>query len=174
MIWSLTHVEKADEQADQIRAETGSVLVRRGEGGTGGRTLIDRIEDDTAEIFQRHFRGCTRPAIVRHPERVTAADAEILRETIRCLRVRLKSIKLLQPITLDKQGNFWMAIGAAGRREIAQPDHRDRRESGEPRIDWETLVCYQPMKWDDFVAAETRRNLDGFPRLCRSGQFLQP
>ena len=25
---------------------------------------------------------------------------------------------------------------------------------GEPRIDWETLVCYQPMKWDDFA---TRR-----------------
>jgi len=25
-------------------------------------------------------------------------------------------------------------------------------ESGEPRVDWETLVCYQPMKWDDFAA----------------------
>lgn len=24
-------------------------------------------------------------------------------------------------------------------------------ESGEPKIDWETLVCYQPMKWDTFA-----------------------
>jgi len=34
-------------------------------------------------------------------------------------------------------------------------------ESGEPRIDWETLVCYQPMNWDDFaVQRPTGKSLD--------------
>ena len=38
-------------------------------------------------------------------------------------------------------------------------------ESGEPRIDWETLVCYQPMKWDDFATRTPRpapRWISGF------------
>jgi hypothetical protein len=58
---------------------------------------------------------------------------------------------MLQPLTLDNRGNFWMASVVLSDR-TTKSLIIEIEKSGEPRIDWETLVCYQPMKWDDFVA----------------------
>ena len=63
---------------------------------------------------------------------------------------RLIRTKVLQPLTLDQRANFWMESV-----ELANHDSRNLiieiQESGEPRIDWETMVCYQPMKWDSYA-----------------------
>jgi len=57
----------------------------------------------------------------------------------------------LQPLTLDNRADFWMATV-----ELADRSARNAiveiLPDGEPRIDWETLVCYQPMAWDRFAA----------------------
>jgi hypothetical protein len=73
---------------------------------------------------------------------------------------RLRSIRMLQPLTLGYRGNFWVA-------SVVMGDDEDRNlileiaESGEPLVDWETFVCYQPMKWDDFARQRpTGKSLD--------------
>jgi hypothetical protein len=63
----------------------------------------------------------------------------------------LKTIKWLQPLTLDHRANFWSAAVVL----TNDKTHNlvvEILESGEARIDWETLVCFQPIPWDDFVA----------------------
>ena len=53
-------------------------------------------------------------------------------------------------MTLDTNTNFWLAV--------VELDNRKNQNllveippSGEPLIDWETLVCYQPMDWNAFA-----------------------
>ncbi|MEN9975782.1 MAG: hypothetical protein RLZZ282_1788, partial [Verrucomicrobiota bacterium] len=64
---------------------------------------------------------------------------------------RVKSIESLRPLTLANRGDFWTTTVALANGK----KHRLLLEimpSGEARIDWETMVCFQPMKWDDWVA----------------------
>ena len=66
----------------------------------------------------------------------------------------------LQPMTLDNRANFWMeTVEVAGKQERSLLI--EILANGEPRIDWETLVCYQPMAWDDFAKSRPAgRSLD--------------
>ena len=149
VVWSLTRVEKADIQADKIRDETQSALVDEEQEEREAGQLIDRID----KTMRSYFSATTVDSLarlVRHHERV----APLMRDYYGTKSMPpglLKSVKMLQPLTLDNRGNFWMASVALSDRTtkslIIEID-----KSGEPRIDWETLVCYQPMKWDDFVS----------------------
>jgi hypothetical protein len=149
VIWSISHVGKSDEMAEQFRAETRIDQVDNEKEDLEAGLLIDRIEAVLRKV-------CTATsvdelaAIVRHPERVTPL-MRIYYENNPMTSVGLKAVKSLQPMTIDRQGNFWIAT-------VLQDDGKSRSliieilESGQPRVDWETLVCHQPMKWDDFVA----------------------
>jgi hypothetical protein len=149
VIWSASHVEKADEQVEQFRAETRIVQVDDEKEDLEAGLLIDRIEATLRKVFSVGSVD-ELAAVVRHPERVTP----LMRShyaTHPMPTARLKAVKGLQPMTIDRQGNFWVAT-------VLLDDGKSRSlvievlDSGEPRVDWETLVCHQPMKWDDFVA----------------------
>lgn len=149
VIWSLTRVEKAEVQAKKIQVETRSALVDEEKEEREAAALIDRIE----KTMRTYFTSTSVDALarlVRHPERVTPLMRHYY--GTRPIPVNpLKSIKVLQPLTLDDRGNFWMAsvtlTNSKPQSLIIEID-----ASGNPKIDWETLVCYQPMKWDDFVS----------------------
>ncbi len=129
--------------------ETQSSLVQEAKEEWEARQLIDRIEQTIRDFFNTTSVE-SRARLVRHPERV----APLMRQYYANQAVfssRLKTIKTLQPLTLDNRGNFWMAtvVLANGKTHNLVVEIL---ESGAARIDWETLVCYQPMPWDDFVA----------------------
>lgn len=149
VVWSLNRVEKADKQADQIRIETQTALVDDEKEVQEATRLIDRIEKTLRSFFDaKSVDSLAR--MVRHPERVTPLMQAYYGKD-RGFPGALKSLKMLQPLTLDKRGNFWMAtVSLAG--DKSESLIIEIMDSGEPRIDWETLVCHQPMKWDDFVA----------------------
>jgi hypothetical protein len=110
--------------------------------------LVERIES----CIKRYFATTsieTRARLIRQPERVEP----LMREYHASQPVtadRVKTIRMLQPLTLDQRGDFWMASvaleGGTTRSLIIQASNQT-----EPKIDWETLVCHQPMPWDDFV-----------------------
>lgn len=148
VVWSLTRMEKADVQADQLRVKTQVTLVDEEKEEREAAQLIDRIETTLRSFFDATSVE-TLARLVRQPERVAPLMRAYYREKP-VFSGRVSSIKLLQPITLDNRGNFWMST-------VALTDGKKRNliieilDSGEPRIDWETLVCHQPMNWDDFV-----------------------
>jgi len=149
IIWSLNGVKQADVHARKIRVVTESIIGNDAREDREAGDLIARIEAVTRKFFDTtDVNELSR--LVRHPERVTplmhayyggkAIPAQGIRRT-----------KMLQPVTLDSCGNFWMETV-----ELANHETRNLLievlDSGEPRIDWETLVCYQPMKWDTFAS----------------------
>jgi hypothetical protein len=149
VLWSVSHVGKADEKAEQFRAETRIDQVDDKKEDLEAGLLIDRIEAALRKVCSATSVD-ELAAIIRHPERVTPLMRKYY-ESHPMSSVGLKSIKSLQPMTIGRQGNFWVAT-------VLQDDGKSRSlilevlESGQPRVDWETLVCHQPMKWDDFVA----------------------
>jgi hypothetical protein len=149
-MWSLKQIKEADTLADQIVLTTQSVLKTDAEEDLLAGHLIDRIEAATA----RFFRATTTSELARHarhPERVKPLMDHYYGEKPIPLNPILRT-KLLQPLTLDNRANFWM--------QSVELQNNEKRnliieitDAGEPKIDWETLVCYQPMKWDHFASS---------------------
>lgn len=148
-VWSLAGVKKADVKAAQIRVETESVIVNDEKEEKEAADLIDRIDAATRDFFHATSVEAMLP-LVRQPERVKPLMERYYSEhpivPISTLRTRI-----LQPLTLDNRANFWMKSV-----ELAENQSSNLiievMDNGEPKIDWETLVCYQPMNWDAYVA----------------------
>jgi hypothetical protein len=150
VIWSATRVRKADVTADLIRQETQSVIVDEQQEDIEATKQIEAIESTIRNFFKAGSVE-TLARLVRQPERVVP----LMRDFYQNRNVggqSLKSIRMLQPLTLDKRGDFWIASvsladGAKSNLIIQTP------EDGEPKIDWETFVCHQPKPWDEFVSS---------------------
>jgi hypothetical protein len=148
LVWSLGNLRESTEQAETIRTETLSALERDQTEEVQALDLVNRIE----QAIKVYFSAASVDSLlrlVRHPERVEP----LMRRYYAQQPVSggsLRSVRMLQPLTLENRGNFWMA-------SVMLTDGKLRNlvieidPHGEPRIDWETLVCYQPMPWDDFV-----------------------
>lgn len=148
VIWSLSNLREADEQADQIRVDTESVLAKELREEKEARELINRIE----QSLQFFFNATTVESLarsVRQPERVLPLMRKH-HELNPVWRSPLRTIRVLQPLTLENRANFWVAsvVLTNGQRHnlVIEID-----EEGNPLVDWETLVCDQPMPWDEFA-----------------------
>jgi len=148
VVWSLGHVREADEQALQIREKTESVLEKEEREENEARELVNRIEESL-----RYFFNATKvdslASRVRHPERVLPLMRKYhMRHPV--FRSPMRTVRILQPLTLDNRTNFWIAsvVLANGQMHnlVIEIDGDDK-----PLIDWETLVCDQPLPWDEFA-----------------------
>lgn len=146
--WSLSKVEEPDDEADQIREVASPKLAWELAETLEAGALIDRIEAAT-----RQYLATTDPATLaklsRHPERVAPLMASHY-QAKPISPVRVARTRLLQPVDLARLANFW--------EHTVELENRETRNliieilpTGEPRIDWEALVGYQPMHWDDFA-----------------------
>jgi hypothetical protein len=148
VVWSLTHLEKAEVQADQIRVETESVLAKEEREEREARKLVERIETTLRTFFSAtSVESLARS--VRQPERVVPLMWKYYAQNPMVFNP-LRSVRILQPVTLDNRANFWMTSVV-----LANGQHRNLvieiDASGNPLIDWETMVCDQPMPWDEFA-----------------------
>lgn len=147
-IWSLAGVKKADVKAAQIRVDTQSAMVNDEKEEKEAADLIDRIDAVTRDFFNAtSIDAMVR--FVRQPERVRPLMEHYYSEHP-LKPVTMLRTKILQPLTLDNRANFWMKSV-----ELATNQNRNLiieiLDSGEPKVDWETLVCYQPMNWDAYA-----------------------
>lgn len=148
VIWSLANLKESEEQAHSIRSETESALARDEIEETEALKLIERIEN-TLKVYFDASTVESLARLVRHPERVKPLMQEYYaRHPL--VQSPMKSLRVLQPLTLDNHGNFWMgSVMLADGRLVNLVIEID--ELGRPHVDWETQVCYQPMTWDDYV-----------------------
>lgn len=151
VVWSLTRVEKADKVADQLRVKTVTTIVDEAKEEREAGQLIDRIEKCVRDYFDSTTAD-QKARYVRHAQRVLP----LMRHYYASHPVsaaKVTAIKTLQPVSMDNRGNFWMSSVNLGNHP-SQSLIIEIDPSGKPLVDWETLVCYQPMPWDEFV---TRR-----------------
>lgn len=148
VVWSILRVNQADPEVAQVRRETQHVIGDEKEEEKEAAELVSKIES-TIKAF---FRAQTPDAMIRfcrQPERV----APLIRSYYATKPLQsgtFQDIRSLQPLTIDDRGNFWVAsvqFNPGGIRNLIL----EVMDSGEIRIDWETLVCYQPMDWDEFA-----------------------
>ncbi|MES2661153.1 MAG: hypothetical protein V4689_21205 [Verrucomicrobiota bacterium] len=158
VIWSLTRVTESDSQALQVREQTASVLETDAKEELEAGQMVDRIESSTQRFFRAKSIEEMLP-LVRQAERVKPLMEAYYGNTSIVPR-RILQTRRLEPLTLDHHTNFWLTA-------VELDDHKTRNlvvdvpDSGDPLIDWETLVCYQPMNWDRFATERpTRTSLD--------------
>jgi len=153
VIWSLSNVNEGDDKAHEIRIAAENVLIDDEKEDREAAKLIDTIHLTTKRFFDATTIDALLP-LVRQPDRVRPLmDRYFVDKPV--APHRLREFRMLQPLTLENHGNYWMAT--------VELDNREKRNllleilpSGDARVDWETLVCYQPMKWDDFALQKPR------------------
>ena len=148
LVWSLTRVKDAEAQSEIIRMETDSALVEDQKQEQEATRLIERI-DQKLKMFFAATSVESLIGMVRHPERVGPLMIDHYSKHP-LSPSPLKRTRSLQPLTINDLTHFWVASV-----ELADGSKRNLileiTANGSPRIDWETLVCHQPMDWDDFV-----------------------
>lgn len=146
--WSLVGVKESEVKVQESKQETRAAIVNQEQLDREAAQLMERIEVLTKKFFtETSVEGLA--AICRQPERVFPlmksyyADKPIVANPF-------KQTNMLQSLTLEKRGNFWMQ-GV----QLADGSKRNMiievLDNGEPKVDWETFVCYQPIPWDKFA-----------------------
>lgn len=148
VLWSLQRVEKAEIKSDHLRVDTQSAIKKEADQQQQASQDIDQIEVAIRDFFTATTLD-SMARLVRQPERVRPLMVDYYAKRP-LVPNRLIRTKLLQPLTLDNRANFWVA-----NLELSNQQTRNLiieiLDSGAPKIDWETFVCYQPMPWDDFA-----------------------
>ncbi len=150
VIWSATRVKKADSTADLIRKVTRTTIVDDQQEDIKAARQIESIESAIRGFFKAESVD-SLSRWVRHRDRVVP----LMRDYHANHAVSgglFKSIRVLQPLTMDRRGEFWVA-------SVALTDGLTRNliievpETGDPKVDWETYVCHQPKPWDEYVTS---------------------
>lgn len=146
-IWSLTHLQQSEPQTQSIQTKAKSVLANDEIEEAEARMLIEKIESALKSYFEASDVD-SLARFVRQPERVKPLmQKHYAKQAL--AKNPMTSLRVLQPLTLDHYGNFWMSSVTLADRQVVNAVIEIDAE-GKPLIDWETLVCYQPMPWDDF------------------------
>ncbi len=147
--WSLVQLGSSQSQTQQVRVEAATLVQDDAQEELEAERLVTQIETTIRSFYAaKNVAGQTR--FVRHVERVRPLMEAHHAQTPVVANKEL-TIRRLEPLTLGFSGNFWLATVGLERRE-KRNIIIDVSDPSRPLIDWETLVCYQPMPWDDFAA----------------------
>lgn len=148
VVWSVFRVKEADSEVAQMRRESQHVLANEETADREASALVAKIESSIHAFFEARTPEARIP-LCRQQERVAPLISAYYK-TRPLFMGSVREIHSLQPLTIDNRGNFW----AAGVR-LSQGESKsvlvEIVESGDVQVDWESLVCYQPMAWDDFA-----------------------
>lgn len=148
VVWSLANVGKSVKHNREIKEEATSLLTTEEEEERNAAKLIDKMDALIRDFHNASSISALLP-MVRHPQRVKPL-MEHYYGTRPVLNKRLRSITAFTPLTLKNRADFWMV-------SVKQSDDVDGEfilqinDAGEPLIDWETHVRYQPMDWSEYV-----------------------
>lgn len=148
LLWSLHQWQKGSEQISQTHEAIESQLKDDEKEDREATQLIDSIHATLRDYFSRTSVEELGP-IIRHPERVIPLMREHYKDQPVFIGT-VSSIKMLRPLDIDYRTNFWAAAA------ILSNGHKplialEVTKSGKVLIDWESLVCHQPMDWTEYA-----------------------
>lgn len=149
IIWSLVSVKGAEGQRKDLTESALAVLENEEREEMEAVALIDTLERVAREFLDA--RTVDEMLVhVRHPDRVAP-----LMENHYAGRgptpSRVLNVISLDPLTIEKRASFWMLSCELEDGKSTQM-LLEAVSGMEAKVDWETYVCYQPMKWDDFAS----------------------
>lgn len=147
--WSLNKIEKSEKQNIHIEEEAKAIISKDDDDERNAARLIDKMDAQLRAFHNATSIGVMMP-LVRDPARVRPLMEKYYGKNPIPL-VQLRSIRSLTPLTIGSSAKFWAAsVNQSG--DIVKNILIEVNDAGQPLIDWETYVCYQPMPWDDYVA----------------------
>ena len=153
LLWSLTLVRSAAPLQLEQQSSAKSAIEKNQKEDQEASQLVEQIEATTRKFLKAKSIEEIMP-LVRHAERV----APLMRKyyaTHPFADLHVSEFLPLQPVTLENRANFWQAYTNV-KTDKSVPLLVEVLDSGDPKVDWETFVCYQPMDWDVF-AKERRK-----------------
>lgn len=147
-IWSLSQTQDPTAVADRSLEATRSTLAQEVIADREAARVVDRIEAATRRYF-----ATTDPAILSSLSRQSERVAPLIARHYSSRSIpgdRVVRTLQLEPLTLDRSADFWAHTVQMENQEIRKVIV-ETVGAGDPKIDWEAFVGYQPMKWDDFV-----------------------
>lgn len=147
VLWSLLALKESGKVKETVRVKTEEAIIDEAAEIREAETLVTSIES----AMRAYFTASTiesRLRWVRFPTRVEPMMREH-EKTHPVTPSPLQSVRVLQPLSIEGRTDFWMAsvmLASGERHELVI----ETTEAG-PRIDWETMVCHQPMPWDEFA-----------------------
>lgn len=156
--WSLLKIHESQPEALDILASTQFALDTNSSEDIAAGLLIEKINSTTRKFFLAdNIEDLAKYS--RDPDRVIPLMREYYSETPLAPNP-IKRSKSLVPLPFDKLANFWLETVEL-QNHTTQNIIIELNEAGEVKVDWETLVCYQPMKWDKFALTRpTGESLD--------------
>ncbi len=148
IVWSLANVGKSVQHNREITEQASSILTTEEKEERSAAKLIDQMDALIRDFHNASSISALLP-MVRHSERVKPL-MEHYYGTRPVLGKRLRSITAFTPLTLKNRADFWM-VSVKQSEDTKSEFIIQINEAGDPLIDWETHVCYQPMDWPDYV-----------------------
>lgn len=146
--WSLLKIHESKPEALDILASTQFALDTNSSEDIAAGLLIEKINSTTRKFFRAdNIEDLAKYS--RDSERVIPLMRDYYSKTPLAPNP-IKRSKSLVPFPFEKQANFWIETVEL-QNKTTQYIIIELSESGEVKVDWETLVCYQPMKWDKFA-----------------------
>ncbi len=148
LIWSFTRVKQADATVKEFRSNAETAVARNEAEEIEATRIIENAEAAVRAFFNATSAEAVAPWI-RHPDRVMP----LVREHHGgrwATPIPVRSIQQLVPLTLGRRTEFWVAsveLEDASIRNL----YLEVMPDGKVLIDWETLVCHQPMAWETFA-----------------------
>ena len=146
--WSLNYVIRADSQVKGLQLQVAQTVIGAEALDREIERSIERMEQTVRKFCEARTLDELMP-LVRHPARVGPLMKAYYEETP-LQPIGFRRIKDFQGAPLGTLNSFWAykVVAGNGRTRVLMVEE----ENGEFRVDWETAMTYQPMKWDRYAA----------------------
>ncbi|MBM3862652.1 MAG: hypothetical protein FJ385_01690 [Verrucomicrobia bacterium] len=148
LVWSLSRVKQADKTVAGFRTDAETAVARNQADEIEAERIVENAESALRAFFKAGSVEEIAPWI-RHAERVMPL-ARAHEGGRWPTPVPVRDIRQLVPLTIGIRTEFWAASVELVDGSIRNL-YLEVMPDGQVLIDWETLVCHQPMAWDTFV-----------------------
>ncbi|WP_411825754.1 hypothetical protein [Luteolibacter sp. AS25] len=153
ILWAVTKVGRSQEKGKALVEQVDQVLEKEKVSEAEAEKVVSTISNTVKKVLEAESVD-EMLGYVRHPERVGPLMLDYYsREPL--VTLEIEEIAALQPITVETYATFWgvgCRLSGGGYEQLLV----EILENGEAKVDWETLVLYQPMDWNEFVRSRPR------------------
>lgn len=147
-VWAAINLHKGEKETTVVTQAVREKVTEEEKEEKEAAQLVDRVEKVVAKFLAATSIAEALP-YVRQPERVKPLMEDWYGrhpwET-----QALSKLGMIQPAVLEGR-SFWV-VGAVLKNGQRQSLLVEELPGGDVKVDWEILVCYQPMEWDRYLA----------------------
>lgn len=166
--WSVTNLVGNRQSPETARTKAITTLDNEEREKQEAEATVDRIMDCVRTYCQSGTIDSLL-AVSRQPDRVRPLMEQWYRSHP-FNGAKFDSLDLLQPMTLENRGSFWMvscSMEDGSKRHLLLEETEDKKV----QVDWESEVCYQPMEWDAYCKDRPEGSLDFRVRVLEDNYF---